>query len=426
MGSMTYKVGNVAPTPDTFAPDFTHSPLGDSHSATRVVSVDIMDVGDPAAGLNTTQTPGVGPTMYYRVTPDGGTAGSWTSSLMDAQGVSDPDDCQLAQCTWTADIEDLEVNDTVEYYFTAKDMSTESTGTNSKTSSTFNFTRGDPSKVFVVEWRDRSYYYTYGPECTVQALFYDVTNEIEYKYDSNCRTVYNSWSIGYMDQSRSNGASILYSSATSYNSNPGHQPTTTNFRIQTDGTSHSYESFDLGLTEVANANTALSGTSGGTPYTYYCWYYFSSYRNSCNANVDLPAGFEFEYFGTTYDGDDSNDRVQIGRQGYMYFIDNGNTNNERGVWTWHNPELPYSSSTYARPGLIAPFWSNYNNYYCFVSGSTDCSTYYRIMPYEGKGTDVTADITADPNWDFTDSPIRINPTNDYLVVSSDLIIQPGV
>jgi len=425
-GSMTYKVGNVAPTPDTFAPEFGHSPLGDSHSSTRVVSVNIMDAGDPASGLNTTQTPGVGPTMYYRVTPDGGTAGSWTSSLMDAQGVSDPDDCQLAECTWTADIEDLEVNDTVEYYFTAKDMSTESTGTNGNTSSTFNFTRGDPNKVFVVEWRDRSYYYTYGPKCTVQALFYDVTNEIEYKYDSNCRTVYSSWSIGYMDQTRSNGASIKYSSATNFNSNPGHQPTTTNFRIQTDGSSHSYEAFDLGLTEVANAQTALSGTSNGRPYMYYCWYYFSSYRNQCNANIDLPADFEFEYFGTTYDGDDSNDRVQIGRQGYMYFIDNGNTNTERGLWTWHNPELPYSSSSYARPGLIAPFWSNYNNYYCFVTGNTDCSTYYRIMPYDGKGTDVTADITADPNWDLTDSPIRINPTNDYLVVSSDLTIQPGV
>ena len=48
------------------------------------------------------------------------------------------------------------------------------------------------------------------------------------------------------------------------------------------------------------------------------------------------------------------------------------------------------------------------------------------MPYEGKGTDITADITSDPVWDLTDSPIRINPSNDYLVVSSDLTIKPGV
>ena len=425
-GTMTYKVGNVAPTPDTFAPEFIHTALGDSHSGTRVVSVQIIDAGDPSSGLNTTETPGVGPTMYYRVTPDGGTVGSWSSVLMDAQGVSDPADCALSMCTWTADIEDLEVNDSVDYYFTAKDTSTVSSTPNANTSSTFDFARGDPNKVLVVEWRDRSYYYTYGPMCTVQALFYDVTNEIEYKYDSNCRTTYNSWSIGYMDQTRQKGDSILFSSSTSYNNNPGHQPTSNNYRIQTSATSHGWESFDLGLTEVANANTALSGTSGGTPYTYYCWYYYSSYQNQCNANVDIPAGFEFDYFGTTYDGDDTNDRMQIGRQGYMYFVDNGNTNVERGVWTWHNPQLPYSSSSIARPGLIAPFWSNYNNYYCFTTSTSDCSTYYRIMPYEGKGTDVTADITADPNWDLTDSPIRINPTNDYLVVSSDLTIQPGV
>ena len=48
------------------------------------------------------------------------------------------------------------------------------------------------------------------------------------------------------------------------------------------------------------------------------------------------------------------------------------------------------------------------------------------MPYEGKGTDVTADITTDPVWDISDSPIRINPTNTYLSVSSDLTIMPGV
>ncbi|GIR75884.1 MAG: hypothetical protein CM15mP78_05830 [Candidatus Poseidoniales archaeon] len=110
----------------------------------------------------------------------------------------------------SAPIEDLEVNDTVEYYFSSRDVSTVSSGVNANTSSTFSFERGDPNKVFVVEWHDMSYY-TYGQLCTVQALFYDVTNEIEYKYDSNCRTTYNSWSIGYMDQTRQKGASIAHS-----------------------------------------------------------------------------------------------------------------------------------------------------------------------------------------------------------------------
>ena len=271
-------------------------------------------------------------------------------------------------------------------------------------------------------------YYTYGQLCTVQALFYDVTNEIEYKYDSNCRTTYNSWSIGYMDQTRQKGASIAHSSSTSFNTNPGHVPTTSNFRISTSSTAHAWESFDKGLVEVTNADTALTGTSNGRPYLYYCIssYYWNTYKARCNANIDIPAGFEFEYFGTTYDGDDSNDRIQLSRQGSMYFIDNGNTNVERNLWTYHQPALPYSGSSLARPGTIAPFWTGYNQYYCYVTSSQDCSVYYRVMPYEGKGTDVTADITSDPVWDLTDSPIRINPSNDYLVVSSDLTIKPGV
>ena len=250
----------------------------------------------------------------------------------------DRDDCQLAQCTWSAEIEDLEVNDTVEYYFTARDTSTVSQGINVNTSSTYSFERGDPNKVFVVEWRDRAYY-TYNTYCTVQALFYDVTNEIEFKYDNNCRTTYNSWSIGYMDQTRSKGASISHSASTSFNTNPGHVPTTLNFRISTSSSDHAWESFDKGLVEVTNAQTALTGTSNGAPYIYYCIssYYWNTYKSRCNANIDIPAGFEFEYFGTTYDGDDSNDRIQLNRQGAMYFISNGNTNVERSLWTYHQP-----------------------------------------------------------------------------------------
>mgnify|MGYP000013462230 CR=1 FL=1 len=423
--AITYKVGNVAPTPDTFAPEYSHSPMADSHAADRTISVKIMDAGDPASGLNTSTSAGVGPTLYHRITPDGGTAGSWTSTVMDQEAGNQRADCKLKECIWSADVEDLEVNDTVEYYFTSRDVSTVASGINANTSSTYSFERGDPNKVFVVEWHDMSYY-TYGQLCTVQAHFYDVTNEIEFKYDSGCKTTYESWSIGYMDQTRNKGSSISHKESTSFNSNPGHTPTTTNFRVHTSATSDSWETFDKGLVELANANTALSGSSNGFPYSYYCWYYWSSYKNSCAANVDLPAGFEFEYFGTTYDGDDSNDRVQINRQGSMFFVDNGNTNTQRTLWTWHQPELPYKGSSYARAGMIAPFWTVYNNYYCFVTTQQDCSTYYRVMPYEGKGTDVSADITSDPHWDLTDSPIRINPSNKYLVVSSDLTIEPGV
>ena len=423
-GDITYKVGNVAPTPDTFKPIFSHTAMADSHSKMRTVSVNIIDGGDPATGLNTSTSAGVGPTLYHRIKPAGGSFGNWVSTVMspEASGPSRAA-CSLKDCKWMADIEDLEVNDTVEYKFSARDVSTVASTPNVNTSSVFSFDRGDPSKVFVVEWHDMSYY-TYGHLCTVQAHFYDVTNEIEFKYDTGCSANYESWEIGYMDQTRNKGDSISNKGG-SYNSN-GYTPTSSNFRIHTSGTSDGWETFDKGLVELANANTALSGTSNGRPYAYYCWYYWSSYQNQCSKNVDLPAGFEFDYFGTTYDGDDSNDRVQINRQGSMFFVDNGNTNVQRSMWTWHQPELPYKGSSYARGGLIAPFWTVYNNYYCFTTSSQDCSVYYRVMPYEGKGTDVSADITSDPKWDLTDSPIRINPTNDYLVVSSDLTIEPGV
>ena len=422
-GDITYKVGNVAPTPDIYKPTFTHTAMADSHSKIRTVSVSIIDAGDPASGVNTSTSAGVGPTLYHRITPDGGSAGTWTTTVMDHEAGNQRDDCSLKECTWTAEIEDLEVNDSVEYYFTARDVSTVSAGININTSSTYSFERGDPNKVFAVEWHDMSYY-TYGYLCTVQALFYDVTNEIEFKYDSGCSANYESWEIGYMDQTRNKGDSISNKGG-SYNSQ-GYTPTASNFRIHTSATADGWETFDKGLVELANANTALSGSSNGRPYAYYCWYYFSSYANQCSANIDIPAGFEFDYFGTTYDGDDSNDRVQINRQGSMFFLDNGNTNVQRTLWTWHQPELPYKGSSYAKPGLIAPFNTVYNNYYCFVTSNQDCSTYYRVMPYEGKGTDVSADITADPNWDLTDSPIRINPSSKYLVVSSDLTIEPGV
>jgi len=164
-GSITYKLSNVAPTPDTFKPDFIHTPMSDSHAADRTVSVVISDAGDPPSGLDVSTTAGTGPTLYYRITPDGGSAGSWTSSLM-TQDAATRAACEKNACTWSSTIEDLEVNDTVEYYFTAQDTSTVASTPNSNTSSTYSFQRGDPTKVFIVEWRDMGYY-TYGQYCTV-------------------------------------------------------------------------------------------------------------------------------------------------------------------------------------------------------------------------------------------------------------------
>jgi hypothetical protein len=203
-GDVTYKFGGVAPTPDTFAPEITHSALADSHSKSRTISAVFGDAGDPASGLNVSTTAGVGPTMYYRVTPDGGTAGSWTSEVMTPESGSTRAECVLALCTWSSDVDDLERGDSVEYYMTAQDVSTEATGINSVTTSTESFSVGDPNKMFIVEWRDMQYTNS-GDRCTYQAVFYDVTNEIEFKYDNACTNSYDAATVGFMDQSRTKG-----------------------------------------------------------------------------------------------------------------------------------------------------------------------------------------------------------------------------
>ena len=179
--------------------------------------------------------------------------------------------------------------------------------------------------------------------------------------------------------------------------------------------------------EVTNADTALTGTSNGRPYLYYCIssYYWNTYKARCNANIDIPAGFEFEYFGTTYDGDDSNDRIQLSRQGSMYFISNGNTNVERNLWTYHQPALPTREAAW----LARYHRSVLDRIQPILLLRELQPGLFRLLPCHAlrrQGYGCPADITSDPVWDLTDSPIRINPTNDYLVVSSDLTIKPGV
>ena len=426
-GDVTYKVGGVAPTPDTFSPDITHSALADSHSKSRTISASMSDAGDPPSGLNVSTTAGVGPTMYYRVTPDGGSAGSWTSEVMSPGTGTTRAECVLSICSWSADIDDLERGDSVEYYMTAQDVSTVSSGINTETTSTESFSVGDPNKMFVVEWRDMQYTNS-ADRCSYQAVFYDVTNEIEFKYDDACTNSYDAATVGFMDQTRTKGQTIRHSTSTQYIT--GTNPHTNNYRISTDSGDGAWESFDRGMTGLVNADaSAIMGSSGGTPSGYYCAssYYWNTWKSKCADNIAMPEGFNFTYFGTDYNHTDSNDRIHLGRHGNMHFIDNGATSIVRSMTTWYGnmPQLPYSSSSFARAGLIAPYWSYYGTYYCYQSSNADCGVYYRTMPFEGKGTDVTSDITQDTTWDLTDSPIRINPSSDYLTISADLTIEAG-
>ena len=426
-GTATYKIGGVAPVPDTFAPIADHAALSDSHSKDRTISVVLSDGGDPPSGLNVSTTAGVGPTLYYRITSADGTTGSWTTEVLTPQSSSTRAECATSACTWSADIEDLERGSEVEYYLYAEDTSNASTAVNTLTTSTESFGVGDPNKMFIVEWRDMQYTNN-NFRCTYQAVFYDVTNEIEFHYDDACKNAYDATTVGFMDQTRSKGQTIRHSTSTSYLN--GANPHTNNYRISTDSGDGSWESFDRGMTAMSNGIASdIQGTSGGSPSGYYCSssYYFRTYGAQCADNIAMPNGFNFTYFGTDYNYTDSNDRINIERHGNMHFVGSGSTANVRAMTTWYGnmPKLPYSSNSAAPAGLIAPYWSYYGTYYCYQNTGADCGVFYRTMPFEGKGTDITSDITSDTTWDATDSPIRINPAGDYLTISADLTIEAG-
>ena len=423
-GGVVYKVAKVAPEPDTVAPIVDHSPMRDSHSRDRTFTFTITDGGEPPSGINTSTSAGVGPTFYYRITDADGTVNNWQSTNLNPS--SSRTACVMAACDWSAELQDLERGSQVEYYVTVTDISTAATGTNTNTTTTNSFEVGDPNKMFIVEWHDLGYTSSY--QCTFQVVMYDVTNEIEFQYDSNCQATYDYATVGYQDQTRSKGATLRTSSGYINGANPH----SNNYRIGTDSSGHSWETFDLGVSELPTYDTAISGSSNGYPYGYYCVssYYWNIYKSGCNANIDMPDDFTFEYFGTEYNGSDSKNRVHIGRMGNMYLKDDGSTSLERSITSWYSnmPALPYASSSYSKPGNIAPWWGYYSSYYCYDNSNVDCSVRYRTVPFEGKGTDVSADITQPTTWNLIDSPIRVNPSSasGYLSIGSDLTIEPGV
>jgi len=447
--ALTYKISGVKPVPDTFAPDVVHAALKDSHSQTRTVSAVISDGGDPATGLNVSTTAGVGPTAVYRVTPEGGTVGSWWNLVMSPSAGTTRTACALEViCTWSADIlinkdtnDEIQRGSLVEYYITAQDISTVSASVNSIITDTENFSVGTPTKVFIVEWRDQ-YYTNTAWTCTYQALFYDVTNEIEFKYDDACKSYRSSATIGFMNQARSAGQSMYHNTATTLMNGATLEGMKQNYRISTESGDGSVESFSAGITPLTNAKqTGIMGTTSGySPSGYNCaaagsyWNpnsNWNQYYAQCADNIPMPEGFSFSYFGTEYNHTNVNDRIHIGKHGNMHFSDNGLTGVVRSTSNWgnSNPDLPSGQQSITIPGgLIAPNWAYYGTYQCIRSASStvDCGVFYRTMPFDGAGTDVSSDITEDTTWDLSDSPVRINPSSAYLSINASLTIEAGV
>ena len=430
-GVMSYKVSKVAPAPDTFDPEVVHSTMMDSHSRDRTFSFEISDGGEPPSGLNTSTAPGIGPTLYYTITDADGNVGTQQTKVLS------PDDtrsnCVVDKCEWTASLSDIERGSSVSYYIHAQDISTAASGVNVLQTTAATFEVAWPKKVFIVEWHDLGYNQNY--QCNVQARLYDTTNEIEFHYDPDCEVYYDYATVGYQDQTRTKGDTLRpelgYMGATS--KGVGGNPHDVNYRIFTDSNNHGWESFDTGgFTELVNYKTAIVGTSGGGANLRTCSYNYLWVNNmaSCDANIDMPDDFTFEYFGTTYNGTVSTNKVMLSRFGGMYFSQTASTAPVRGMTTWWSnmPDLPIGATGNAvsRPGLIAPWWGGYNSYTCYDTTSVDCSVRYRTMPFEGRGTDIDADITTDTSWDLIDSPIRINPSGDYLSINANLNIEEGV
>ena len=158
-----------------------------------------------------------------------------------------------------------------------------------------------------------------------------------------------------------------------------------------------------------------------------------TYGPYCAANFDIPDDFSFEFYGQSFDGADSNNRIQATGSGLIHFIDDGTQDAIRVEGTssscWGSSgamcDLTTTSSLFPDM-LIAPYWSRENVDWCGTSTPECEGVWYRTIPYDGAGKTVSADITEDTTWYLLDSPIKVNPTGDYLSVDADLTIEPGV
>ena len=188
--------------------------------------------------------------------------------------------------------------------------------------------------------------------------------EIEFKYDSNCLTDRDISTVGYMDQTRKIGASVR-DSAGYLGYNVRTNVFDSNYRISTDGSSHAWETFDLGLTTLPTYDVAIQGylstSDDPTNSTVEVLHpildgHVTLY--GVGANIDLPEGFVFDYFGTEYNGSNASDRVHIGRMGGMHMANDGSTAAVRTMsnsYSFYNNmrDLPYSSSSYYKFGTVS-------------------------------------------------------------------------
>ena len=86
-------------------------------------------------------------------------------------------------CTWTTTIPGTDRGNTVEYTLHAVDNNG-----NWNNTTAVSYDIGEPTKVFVIEWHDMTAGFNSGYNVNYQVRLYDVTNEIEFEYDTAAAT----------------------------------------------------------------------------------------------------------------------------------------------------------------------------------------------------------------------------------------------
>ena len=196
----------------------------------RTLSMTIGDAGDPPVGLNTNATDNgdglIGPYMQYRTyDAEAGTWSGWTTRTMSPDAARSSS--EMLACTWSTSIPGTDRGNTVEYTLHAVDANG-----NWNNTTAFSYSIGTPTKVFVIEWHDMTAGFNSGYNVNYQVRLYDVTNEVEFAYDTGSNAYYDYQYIGFQNPGANIGE-MLRTRGAGYIG--GQNPFANNYRIATDG-----------------------------------------------------------------------------------------------------------------------------------------------------------------------------------------------
>ena len=208
--TITAKASNIRPTPDIWAPTPDHSGLMDSYTDDdRTVKFEMTDAGDPPSGINVTSGTDANGDLYrpflkYRINDavNGTGWSSWTVRALTPDGGFTA--CEMGTCDWSATIPGTERGNNVEYTIHARDNQG-----NMVNSSVYSYALVTPTKVMTIEWHEQNCGFGSQYACSWQVKLYDVSNEIEFHYDTGSNMYYDYETVGYQAPNGAEGETIL-------------------------------------------------------------------------------------------------------------------------------------------------------------------------------------------------------------------------